>query len=301
MTSWASFVGQVERLRRLLVRVFARPARRRAPAAGEPLVAAEEPPAGGPPAHWVERVRRGAPGLLEPSLRSRGVPVQPVAEDFVPPEAQDETELEPPPHALEEAGHDDAPAEPAAVVPRPPAPRARAASSRKSSPSRKASPWRKVVRRMRIPSAGRTAAVDESAAPASDDMPVEVPAARNVVPLPEALPVAEVPDRPRAPDENPPTPVRVARPAADETEPPPQQQRTTVVEFEAPLVPNRTVRAERTVRDDAVTAPAPAPAPVAAEPAPVARLSDDAVVRRPQEPAVAAPAPRRGTDVRRAP
>src|SRR5438093_6554105 len=94
MTSWTAFVGQVARLRRLIVRVSAHAVRRSAAVDEHPVVAYE--PASGPPAHWVERVRRGAPGLLEPSLRSQGQPVRPVAEDVVLPqaEAQAETEFE---------------------------------------------------------------------------------------------------------------------------------------------------------------------------------------------------------------
>jgi hypothetical protein len=70
-----------------------------------------------------------------------------------------------------------------------------------------------------------------------------------------------------------------------------------VVEFDAPRIPSRTVGAERTVRDDAVTARA---APDAARTAPVERTFDNAVVRRTREHVVAAPAPRRAADVVRA-
>jgi hypothetical protein len=296
MTSWTSFVGQVTRLRRLFARVFARAERRRAHDADEPLVAeealvAEEPRAGGPPAHWVERVRRGAPGLLEPSFRSLGEPVRPTAEDLSPPDA--ETEVERRPQVVEETApvRDDAPAQPA-VVRRPPAPRAQPA------PARRVSTLRKVVRRLRAPSAVRTVAVDDSRTPVSNDAPVELPAARNPVPLAESTPVAKVPEPPHAASDNRPTPLRAARPATEETEPPPPQ-RTTVVEFDAPRIPTRTVRAERTARDDAVTARDGARDAV--QTAPVERVFDDTVVRRAREQVVAAPAPRRATDVLRAP
>jgi hypothetical protein len=302
MTSWTAFVGQVARLRRLIVRAFARTARRRAPAADEPLVAAaEEPPAGGPPAHWVERVRRGAPGLLEPSLRSQGVPVRPTAEHFVPPEADAEPELEPPPPTPEEVEREDVPPEPAVVS----RPRARTASTRR------ASPLRKVVRRIRIPSAERAAPVDDSPAPASDAVPVEAPAATNPVPQLEGSPVAKVTDRPRATDERSTTALRAARPAEDETEPPPQRttvvvrpvadetelppQRTTVVEFEAPLDPSRTVRADRAVRDDSVTASATEPP--AAELAPVEHPFDGTRILRARERPLATPPPRHAANV----
>jgi hypothetical protein len=302
MTSWTAFVGQVARLRRLIVRAFALTARRRAPAADEPLVAAaEESPAGGPPAHWVERVRRGAPGLLEPSLRSQGVPVRPTAEHVVPPEADAEPELEPPPPTPEEVKREDVPPEPAVVS----RPRARTASTRR------ASPLRKVVRRIRIPSADRAAPVEDSPVPASDAVPVEAPAATNPAPQLEGSPVAKVTDRPRATDERSPTPLRAARPAADETEPAPQRttvvvrpaadetepppQRTTAVEFEAPLDPSRTVRADRAVRDDSATARATEPP--AAEFAPVEHRFDRTRILRARERPLATPAPRHAANV----
>ena len=295
MTSWTSFVGQVTRLRRLFARVFARAERRRAHEADEPLVAeealvAEEPRAGGPPAHWVERVRRGAPGLLEPSFRSLGEPVPPTAEDFSPRDA--ETEVERRPQVVEETApaRDDARAEPA-VVRRPPAPRTRTQLSRKTSP------LRKVVRRMRTRSAVRTAAVDGSPPPTSDAVPVEAPSARSPEPRPESTPVAKVPEPPRPASDNRPTPIRSAQAPADETDPPPPQ-RTTVVEFDAPRIPSRTVRAKRPVRDDAVTARAAAPDAVRT--APVERTFDDAPARRAREHVVAAPEPRRTIDVLRA-
>ena len=73
MKTWRWFVGQVARLRRSIVGVFARGAERPG-RADEQITTAGEPVAG-PPEHWVERVRRGAPGLLEPSLRRRSEPV----------------------------------------------------------------------------------------------------------------------------------------------------------------------------------------------------------------------------------
>jgi hypothetical protein len=149
---------------------------------------------------------------------------------------------------------------------------------------------------MRIP-AGRTAAVDGPPPPTSDAAPVEVSTATNPAPPPESSPVAELPERPRTADENRPTPVRAARPAPDEAEPP--SQGTTVVEFDAPRIPRRTVRAELSVRDDAVTSRAAAPDAV--QNAPVERRFDGGVTRRARERIVTAPAPRRATDVLRAP
>jgi hypothetical protein len=255
----------------------------------EAFVQEEEPRAGGPPAHWVERVRRGAPGLLEPSFRSLGEPVPPTGEDFARSEAETEVELQPVARKAAAPERDGAAAEPA-VVRQPPAPRARA------TPSRRVSSLRKVVRRMRIPAARRTDAVDGPPPPTSDAAPVEVSTATNPATPPESSPVAGLRERPRAADENRRTPVRAERPAPDEPEPP---QRTTVVEFDAPRIPRRTVPAERSVRDDAVTPRAAAPD--AMQNAPVERPFDDGVARRARERVVTAPAPRRATDVLRAP
>ena len=63
MKTWRWFVGQVARLRRSIAGVFPLAVQRRQPA-GDLDVPDE--PAAGPPEHWLERVRRGAPGLLEP-------------------------------------------------------------------------------------------------------------------------------------------------------------------------------------------------------------------------------------------
>ena len=73
MKLWRWFVGQVARLRRSVVGVFGSGPQ---PHHAEDRLAADRL-APGPPAHWVERVRRGAPGLLEPSHRRRGGPVEP--------------------------------------------------------------------------------------------------------------------------------------------------------------------------------------------------------------------------------
>lgn len=55
---------------------------RRPPLAAEPLSAEEIPPAGGPPAHWIERVRQAAPQLLAtptPILPARALPPTPAS------------------------------------------------------------------------------------------------------------------------------------------------------------------------------------------------------------------------------
>jgi len=92
MKTWRWFVGQVTRLRRSIVGVLAPDAEQRARAADHSDVADE--PAAGPPEHWVARVRHGAPGLLEPSLRWRGEPAHPAVAERVMPS---QTELPPSP------------------------------------------------------------------------------------------------------------------------------------------------------------------------------------------------------------
>ena len=99
MKLWRWFVGQVSRLRRSVAGVLA--AGRQPLHADDQLASDEAAP--GPPAHWVERVRRGAPGLLEPSLRRRGGPPEPAPANRV---ARSQTELEPEREPLERPGHD---------------------------------------------------------------------------------------------------------------------------------------------------------------------------------------------------
>ena len=98
MKAWRWFVGQVTRLRRSIVGVFAPDTGR----AGEHFASADEP-AAGPPEHWVARVRRGAPGLLEPSLRRRGEPAGPPVADRL---VRSQAELEPQPDSFEERERD---------------------------------------------------------------------------------------------------------------------------------------------------------------------------------------------------
>src|SRR5262245_66375316 len=112
MKLWRWFVGQVARLRRSVVGVFASgwPPHRR----DDRLAFADEPAR--PPAHWVERVRRGAPGLLEPSLRRRGGPVEPPPAERI---ALSQTELGPEPESLEEPEHGYVRTEPTVAPQRP--------------------------------------------------------------------------------------------------------------------------------------------------------------------------------------
>src|SRR5215217_3079096 len=111
MKLWKWFVGQVTRLRGSIAGVGAPDAERRGRADDHSDVADE--PAAGPPAHWVERVRRGAPGLLEPPLRPGEPPGQPVAERVMP----SQTQLEPQASPLERPERDYVPREPP-VAPR---------------------------------------------------------------------------------------------------------------------------------------------------------------------------------------
>src|SRR5215218_6356455 len=114
MKLWRWFVGQVARLRRSAVGV---------PASGSHPPHADyrlsEGPAPGPPAHWVERVRRGAPGLLEPSLRRRGGPVEPPPAGRI---ALSQTELDPEPESFEEPERGYVRTEPTVAPRRPEAP-----------------------------------------------------------------------------------------------------------------------------------------------------------------------------------
>jgi hypothetical protein len=96
MKLWRWFVGQVERLRRSVVGGLASDSQ---PLHADDHLAFEDERAHGPPAHWVERVRNGAPGLLEPSLRRPGEPAEPPPANRV---ALSQTELGAEPESLEE-------------------------------------------------------------------------------------------------------------------------------------------------------------------------------------------------------
>jgi hypothetical protein len=214
MKVWRWFVGQVTRLRRSIVGVFA-PAAERGGRADEHFASADEP-AAGPPEHWVARVRRGAPGLLEPSLRRRGEPAGPPVADRV---VRSQTELGPQPDSFEEPEREYVPPEPP-VGPR-----------RAEAPAR-AALLRKVLRRRRSPSAVPPMAADASRAPLADRVPHERHAATRQVHESADSP-AEEPPSPRRPlDESGPTPTRASPPVADQPERSPRP--TEVVELEAP-------------------------------------------------------------------
>jgi hypothetical protein len=310
MTSWTAFVGQVARLRRLIVRVFSRAARGSRHADEQPVVAHQ--PAPGPPAHWVERVRRGAPGLLEPSLRSRGEPLRPVADDAAVPqaegegeaeaEAESETELEPRPHPRGESEGEYTPAEPPAT-PRPTDAPVRASYLRKAALLGKAPLLRKtpvlgkapvlrrVLQRKQLPSAVLPAPVNPSPAPPADDMAHELVARTKPVHQPPDRPAAAPRDA-RQVDKTEPRAVPAAPTVVDEPEH--RQHRSNVVEFEAP-VQRRSVRAERTIRVDRPlmhgAAPPPATEPLGAEP-----LFGDVDTGRIREAAIASRSPRVSPD-----
>jgi hypothetical protein len=232
MKSWRWFVGQVTRLRRSIVPVFGRAVRRRPPADVRTVVADE--PASGPPAHWVELVRRGAPGLLEPSFRRRGEPSgQPVAaRERV---AASPAEPQRQPDSSGEPERDD-------VSPETPVD-----SPRSATPVR-AALLRRVLRRKRSPSRVRAAAVATSPETVPEEMAPELPAATRPVrkPAPDRV-VGETTSSPRFADE----PERLPQPSE-------------VVEFDAPSE-RRTVRVEpaarpaRPVTAGAVRAPAAEP------------------------------------------
>jgi hypothetical protein len=250
--------------------VVARAAQRGRPA--DVLDTVAEEPRSGPPAHWVERVRRGAPGLLEPSLRARGeFASQPIAPRVAPPHA----ELEPQLHARDEPEPEHA---------KPVVPRLRRAPLLDSS-------LRKVLRRKRLPSAVRRTAVNAPPAPIPDDTPGELPRATRST----QSSVRQPPERPRrVNDDNRPTPVPPsARAPADPIERPPRPSK--VVEFEAP-VERRSVRVERAVRLDRAVK-ARATRPLAAQPPDPEFLLDVVRTERVRQRAVVAPsAPGREPD-----
>ena len=258
MKAWRWFVGQVARLRRSIADAVAPGAER----AGDNAASADEP-AGGPPAHWVERVRQGAPGLLEPSLRRRGEPAQPPAERAVTSQA----ELEPRTRPLEERDRSSVPPEPL-VEPRQP----------------EAGPrlLQRVLRRQRsVPpanveeSSASTADDDGSPAPTPDRIPRELHAATRHARKTEGSPTREPLERrrletPEAPAGNPTD--RRRRSPVDESEQPPARRsvpttalaersprRSEVVEFEAPAQ-HQAAEVERHVRPSRADAGRPAAA-----------------------------------------
>jgi len=302
MKLWRWFVGQVARLRRPAVDVSAPGSEPRH--ADDHLTAADEP-APGPPAHWVERVRRGAPGLLEPSLRRRDGPVEPPPARRV---ALSQTELDP----LEEPERGYVRTEPTAAPLRPEAPVRRPLFRKLRAPL-----LRQALRRTH-PRPAPNASDEVSPASARDHVPHELDAAASRVGNPGDSPAAEPnrvpheldtaprrvtepedslasePDRRRVVAETGRTPAPL-RPGAGESEssqgPPipdkPEHPpgRSEVVAFEAP-VQRRAGRSERA----AGSAP-PLEAGVARPPA--KSVAVDEILRdRAWERAVPSPAPR---------
>jgi len=202
MKPWRWFVGQVARLRRTIVDAVAPGRPRRGRSDGHE-------PRAGPPEHWVERVRQGAPGLLEPSFRERnGSQEQPVAERVMPPA----TEPTPPPEPLEQIARDEATPEPSAA-------------RRKATPVR-LSRLRRTLRR---------------------EPPRTVPPAEAAsAPLPDELPGEPAPYVSRNADFPPaPPPERLRQRDEREAERAGRRQRTAEVgELDAPLQ-SRAPRSER--------------------------------------------------------
>jgi hypothetical protein len=262
---WSWFVGQVTRLRRSIVGVFARgPQEPRR--ADEPFALTE--PAARPPAHWVARVQRGAPGLLEPSLRRRREAAGPPMADGV---ARSQAELELQPEALDEPERDHAPQEPRVGQQRPEAPH-------------RVPLWRKALRRERSPSAAPAAAVEASPTPTEDHLQRELQAAGS--------PHEELRDRRPLVGEAGPTPARPSPTAADEPERPPRP--SDVVELEAPTL-RRTAQVERAASPDRPTR-ADVASPLAANGRQAELAVDRIGTERVREPAVLPPAPRREPD-----
>jgi hypothetical protein len=276
MKTWRWFVGQVTRLRRSIVGVVAPDAEQRERADDHADVA--DKPAAGPPEHWVARVRRGAPGLLEPSLRRRGEPTgPPVDEQRV---MASQTEREPPPKPLEEPEREDVPPEPP-IRPRRPAPA-------------RAPLLRKILRRRRSQSAFPPAEVDTSLAPTAERVPDELHAATRRASEPADSPAGKAADRGRLVDETEPTTARRSAPGTDLAERSPQ--RSEVVEFEAPAQ-RRTAHepAESPVQPIRADAARPSAANVRQAELAVDEIGPD----RGWEPAVPSPAPKRESNVER--
>ena len=310
MNVWRWFVGQVTRLRRSIVGAFTPDEGR----ADDHFAPADEP-AAGPPEHWVARVRLGAPGLLEPSLRRRGEPAGPPVADRV---VRSQAELELQPDSFEEPEHESVPPEPPAGPRQPEAP-ARARLLRKvlrqEEPEREHVPAeppvgvgrrraeaparaplvRKVLRR-RPPSAVPPTAVDPSPAPTAKRIPLELHADTRQVGESAESPAGEPRSRRRPIDESEPTPPRPSTPVAGQPERSPQP--TEVVEFEAP-----TERpAVRVAREASPDRPLKfGVAPQSAENARRAELAIEeiSIEERAWERAVPAPAPRRESNADR--
>jgi hypothetical protein len=290
MKLWKWVVGQVTRLRRSVVGVFAPVAERRARADDHSDVAAE--PAAGPPEHWVARVRRGAPGLLEPSLRRRGESTGPPVDERV---VASQTEREPPPGSLEEPERGYVPP---MVGPRPPEAQA---------PARPRLLRNFLRREPSVP----PAEVDASPARAADDIrrerhvamrragetaesPTRKPPERRRPETAES-PAVKPTDRRRLVDETEPRRARRSGPGTDLADRSPQ--RPEIVEFEAPM-PRRTTQVERPegpVQPIRADVPRPSPANLRQAELALDEIGPDRV----WEPPVPSPAPKRESNVER--
>jgi len=268
MKPWRWFVGQVARLRRSIAGVAA--LRRRS---ADDAISTVDEPRTGPPEHWLEKVRLGAPGLLEPSFRQQRSP----AEEPVSPH------IAPPANDLESAGSEKTVLEDEELETEP-TPRRREAALWQKAPL-----LRKVLRQERPPSV-----VETPLAPVADVTPIEP----RPIDQPRDAPTAEPPSRrleldepeTHEPDRSP-TPPEVV-----ELEAPAQRRPARVEQVPARGLQSTTngdqlqhvaeeIRTER-VWERAVPSPAPR-----SEPA-VQHLPEPAV-QRIQEPAVPRPTPHR--------
>jgi hypothetical protein len=229
MKPWRWFVGQVARLRRSIMDAFAL-RRRHADEEAAPV----DEPRDGPPEHWLEKVRRGAPGLLEPSFRQQNGSA-PAPERVLGPEA----DLAPPTDTFEQPEREDAPSP--------------------TTPPKSVPLLRKVLRRKHSP---RVA--EARRAPEAGDSPSELPAdTRRIVQTPPAAqPPRRIPlDEPSAdqPERSLPPPEVV------ELETPAQRRPARVEHEAAPQGPRnghpakRIVEEIRTERVWERSAPSPAP------------------------------------------
>ena len=247
MKLWRWFVGQVARLRRSVVGGFAPDSQ---PLPEDDHLGVDDERALGPPAHWVERVRNGAPGLLEPSLRRRDGTVEPPSTNRV---ALSQPELEAEPESLEEPERGYMRTEPTVAPQRPEAPvRAR--------------PLRRLLRRTASrPKPARAAVTPETD---TNHVPHEVETATRRVSEPPEPPPAE-PDRRRfvadnrrtsapprhladEPEHSQGPPVPDKRERSSEPEPERLPEQSEIVLFEAPVQ-------RRVARVEQAASPAPPP------------------------------------------
>jgi hypothetical protein len=293
MKLWRWFVGQVARLRRSVVGVVAAGSQ---PQHEDDRIAAADEPAPGPPAHWVERVRRGAPGLLEPSLRRRGEPVEPPSANRV---ALSQTELEPEPESLEEPERGYVRTEPTVAAQRPEAPV-------------RAPLLRRVLRRAPAQPVHGRAAVEVASASVTNDVPPRLETASRRMGEPAASPQAEeqrlVGETGRAPappqslaDEHSQGPPVPDKPGPSQGPPMPGK----TVRFQAPPVPDKPERFTR--RSEVVAFEAASPdRPVEAGVAPPSAKNvlhaelalDETGSERAWKRSVPSPAPRRAAERR---